>query len=146
MCASVVISLLMVQDDASLLRLCLQEARACLALVGQPHAFLIEQLSVTKARAGEAEARCEAARVQLSERGAEAAELASERDALRRDLDALLVQRAGLDRMKQLVMRAVGANGGGGGGGLLPPGGAAGGGAAPFLIQGTGAHGLTTIL
>ena len=132
----------MVQDDASLLRLCLQEARACLALVGQPHAFLIEQLSVTKARAGEAEARCEAARVQLSERGAEAAELASERDALRRDLDALLVQRAGLDRMKQLVMRAVGANGGG----LLPPGGAAGGGVAPFLIQGTGAHGLTTIL
>ena len=53
----------------------------------------------------------------LAERDKQAAELASERDALRRDLDALLVQRGGLDRMKQLVMRAVGA---GGGGGLMP--------------------------
>ena len=55
------------------------------------------------------------------------------------------VQRAGLDRMKQLVMRAVGAGGGGGGLQVTGSGGAAGS-AAPFLIQGTGSHGMTTIL
>lgn len=82
-----------------------------------------------------------AAKVLLAERDGQVSELALERDALRRDLDALLVQRAGLDRMKQIVMRAVGAGGSAGGAGSP-----AFSTAAPFLIQGTGAHGSTTIL
>jgi hypothetical protein len=122
----------------------MQEAQGLLTLVGQPHAYLIEELSSVKSRAADSEAAAAAARALLAELQGQVSDLALERDALRRDLDTVLTQRAGLNKMKQIVMRAVGAGGGGISAGV--GGAAAVSAATPFLIQGTGVHGNTSIL
>ncbi len=109
----------------------LQEARSTLAMVGQPHAFLLGQLSAAKARTEAAERRAAAERARAAEGERCIAELAAERDALKQDLDSLLTQRSSLDEMRRVVMRAVGGGGGGG--------------SSALVIQGAGST-TTTIL
>lgn len=132
------------QDRVAALQGQLAEARGALDLVGQPHAFLLQQLSTARAAERDAWAAAQAAQVAAAQREREAADAASERDALRRDLDTLLLQRQGLDKVKQLVMRAVGAGGTLGFGAQGSGGAFTGGG--PVMLQGLGAAGTTTIV
>lgn len=76
----------------------LQDAKSALELVGQPHAFLLEQLAAAKGRAREAGGQAEALRGQLAARDAWVAALELEREGLQRDLDVLLVQRSSMTR------------------------------------------------
>jgi hypothetical protein len=46
------------QDKISSLQAQLQEAQKSLQLVGQPHAFLLEQLTASRAKADEVAKRC----------------------------------------------------------------------------------------
>jgi hypothetical protein len=75
-----------------------------------------------------------------------------ERDALKKDMDAVLAHRTGLEEMKRVVMRAVGGSVSGlvqpqAGGGAVSSNMSTGAVASPVLyFQGAGLHGSTTIL
>ncbi|KAG1656632.1 hypothetical protein FOA52_008637 [Chlamydomonas sp. UWO 241] len=120
----------------------LADAQAALSLVGQPHAFALEQLGAAKGRCAEAEEQVKSLRAALSAKAAEAADLFSQRDGLKSDLDALLTQRGSLDAMRALVVRALG----GGAGSSVGTGAGAPSSSAGLLLTGQGAPASTTIL
>jgi hypothetical protein len=95
----------------------LQECRASLDAVGQPHSFLLAQLSAAKAKADEVTKKLEAAESRVATLERSSSELGSENGALKRDLEILLQQRSSLDSMKKLVARTLGI----GGAAPLPP-------------------------
>ena len=89
----------------------LQECRSSLDAVGQPHSFLLAQLTAAKAKADEANKKLEAAESKVQSLEGSSKELVLENGALKRDLDLLLGQRSSLDSMKKLVTKALGFGG-----------------------------------
>ncbi|KXZ51870.1 hypothetical protein GPECTOR_11g306 [Gonium pectorale] len=85
----------------------LAAAHDSLRLASQPHAFLLEELESVKLRAAQAETKAAALQVALTQRSHEVEALSAERDALRSDLDGLLVQRQQLEGMKAVVVKAL---------------------------------------
>ncbi|GFR42699.1 hypothetical protein Agub_g3621 [Astrephomene gubernaculifera] len=93
--------------EVELLQGRLAAAQDSLRLAAQPHAFLIEELEAIKQRATQAETKAAALQVALTARNQEHDALKAERDALRGDLDGLLAQRAALEGMRAVVVRAL---------------------------------------
>ncbi|GAX82397.1 hypothetical protein CEUSTIGMA_g9825.t1 [Chlamydomonas eustigma] len=133
------------------LELRLQAAEVSLSKVGQPHAFLLQQLTDAKNKVEVAEQRSQVAKAKMVELESQLQQVRDERDAMRNDMDAVLTHRAGLEEMKRVVMRAVGGNLSGAAG-LVPTHSSDGAvhtlsTTSPVLyFQGAGLHGSTTIM
>ncbi|KAF6252466.1 hypothetical protein COO60DRAFT_1704276 [Scenedesmus sp. NREL 46B-D3] len=96
------------QGKLSKAQAAVQKLHSQLQLVGQPHDFLLAQLSAAEAAASQAQEQLEAAQDALRQRDEQAREAAAERAALRRDLERILRERGTLDSMRRLMGSLVG--------------------------------------
>lgn len=85
----------------------LEAARARVARVSQPHAYLSQLVERAEAQAAAATAAAEQLRAELADKQNQIDELASERDQVKQDLQDVLGGREGLEAVKRTVLGAL---------------------------------------